>query len=1153
MCGKDFPLRDGTSSQCNPTGMNPCCNAKQRNCGNTKEYCVCEDCRDYRPINNRECEVSEVDGFLKYECYDQKYQDHFKCARSDVRYKAVLDTWVDSRGIFRITNASDVCENDPYGYQACGFGTEITSEPSLCGGTFSKDGRYNVQNKSHDHDYFLTSLIGYCNGRCDTEDTCLDESDCEGYSYGLLCNRSGSNIPSLAPVHWICNEVPGCDEELDEENCTLSNSPEEESCVHFYAKTILGKSVTVPIHNFTRCAVFEISKGVYPYCLDFFDQTNCRDKGRIGGICKLKAYNETRTISKSMVCFNKKYGNDITICENGEENWCTQLPPDTDGCLVHKHQMCDNSSDCVDSSDELSDDCKLMTDLKCQRKFGKFNESNKIPVSWLLDGKRDCINGEDEEDLRWEECLILSPTNLSEFNSRYVISREKDRCQDVFICNTTSSTTEGMNSSTTSANVFVTVRLDIMCDGVDSCGLDREVENEVCRYSRDFPTLKKIAPTTGPIGEETTDVCTDVINTKLKGRSCERVEFPPADKIKTFGVSKWLSVPKKEVECKHLYGEFYVYLSCMGRCVEKGATCPLPMVESDTPLRYDACPGQYPDRIYTLAGEKYLTFVTKSNGKAYRNDYFQCENKRCVEYRQVCDLTNDCGDWSDEKSCEDINSVQCSNNNDSRISLKQQCDGIIDCYDLSDECNDKCGKKILEYWSLSAICWFMGILAAIFNLILITRSAFSLKSVRTGNMLETKILIITIAFGDLLNGIYLITIAVFDTVVYGSKYCEQQAIWLSSGTCSLLGVTSTIASQTSLFAMTVLSLTRVVGLTSKSIKAPMPVNKKSILKTSIKVAIILTMSAIIALIPLAPSLEDYFVQGIYYESENNVFIGFPNKERHVNVLRAYFGEGLNASNNMAWKDIHNRMSEIFTDTYETLSWRKVHFYGNDGHCLFKYFVRKDDARRIRQTLEVKTEVVDFIDFEGNVLLWVVLCVNFACFLVMSVSYVLITIQTWKSSSGAGQNHILENVRRKERIQMKISLIIATDFFCWIPFVIICAFHNFQFIDATNWYAYFAMILLPVNSVLNPLLYDNTISGFLERTAKRSKARFSRFARSVCRRNNVFNKNQQRSEQINLEEIVLSQSNTQGNSTVVTSAHEGIDKIVTSRLPSTSTA
>ena len=792
-CGADYPLRTGQPSECNPTGDKPCCNEKRSDCGNTKEYCVCDECRNYRPINDRNCEITEVEGFLKYRCHNQKLQDHFKCALSDTRYKPSLDTWVESRGVLMVTTTTDLCENDPSAYQACGFNTLITAERGagiLCGGSFSsmpdEDGQYlfNEIDKTQDGS-------GECDGICNNDNTdrtsCQDESNCGGYLYGRKCERSGK--VDYAPVHWICNGVGGCDDNSDEDNCGADF--EGENCTHYYAQEILGKKKTVPIRNFTRCSIFDVSRGVYPYCIGFFDQTDCNDTDRIGGFCKLGG--KIKSISKSMVCYHYKAKSQGKFCDDGSESLCSTFNSESEECIVHIHKMCDGSSDCRDGSDELNDDCKLMTgDFSCQRKFGEYQQMLDIPVSWLLDGKNDCENGEDEETSKWKACLTESN------QTRYVIPRTEEKsCMDVFKCN---------DSST-----FLSVRLNIMCDGVESCGQKRQVENEVCRFSRDFPNLKKVAPKLIQNTKRITDLCTGIID--VRKVSCEQHEFPGKDKMKTFGVTKWLNLPKTKVNCKDKFGEFYVYLSCMDRCED--ATCPI----EDIPLKHNACPGQYLDRVYTLAGKTDLTFVTKSNVKGhYENNHFQCKNKRCVEYSQVCDLTNDCGDWSDEENC--INSVLCSNNK-SRISLEQQCDGMIDCYDLSDECNENCGKQILGHLSLSVICWITGILATILNIIFIARTAYSIRLIKTGKMLETKLLIITIALGDLLNGIYLIVIATYDSIIYGSDYCRHQAEWLSSHTCSALGVISTIASQTSLFAMTALAITRYIGLTSSSIGGSM--------------------------------------------------------------------------------------------------------------------------------------------------------------------------------------------------------------------------------------------------------------------------------------------------------------------------------------------
>ena len=36
------------------------------------------------------------------------------------------------------------------------------------------------------------------------------------------------------------------------------------------------------------------------------------------------------------------------------------------------------------------------------------------------------------------------------------------------------------------------------------------------------------------------------------------------------------------------------------------------------------------------------------------NELFQCNNNKCLDFSLVCDLTDDCGDNSDENNCEDI-------------------------------------------------------------------------------------------------------------------------------------------------------------------------------------------------------------------------------------------------------------------------------------------------------------------------------------------------------------------------------------------------------------------------------------------------------------------------------------------------------------------
>ena len=343
-------------------------------------------------------------------------------------------------------------------------------------------------------------------------------------------------------------------------------------------------------------------------------------------------------------------------------------------------------------------------------------------------------------------------------------------------------------------------------------------------------------------------------------------------------------------------------------------------------------------------------------------------------------------------------------------------------------------------------------------------------------MLTNKAMVSLIGSGDLFIGLYLMMLSLYDSFVYGNGFCRHQAEWYTGTACSILGVISTVGSQVSLFAMAALSIIRMYRLTFKKISIPGPVNRNSIIKVASLVTGIITASLAIAVTPLMPSLEEHFVQGMYYDPAYKVFIGFPNKEKHVNVLQAHYNT-TNITMDVTWKQISDKVDGMFTQQHGLLSKRPVHFYGNDGVCLFKYFVRSDDARRIRRSIE---SIADITDHKGDPVVWLMLGVNLVCFIVISVCYIVIYIQTRISSRRSGQHETPKRVRDNRAMQNKITLIVATDFLCWVPFIVISGMHNLGFFDATEWYVTYAMIALPLNSVINPLIYEKTLTEFLGR-------------------------------------------------------------------------
>ena len=1061
-CGTRVALPDGKPAQCNPGGRKPCCN-EHGVCISGDANCFCPSCIDYRLYktvkeSGKNCSVAKLStGFLQDVCFDDiTRKQFFKCALSSTYYTIHY--------LRSTKEVSSPCKNDIHFYQACGlhysfnYALKITTKSDvLCGGYIcdqkTKNNGYKYiecsgeQCESKNRDCTVTREGStLCDDKCDELD-CIDESFCNGYTYGITCSRSGE-VVNYHP-NYICDgSRKDCDDVVIKEDCTI-NEETPHTCIHYYSYLDIETTLTVPIRNNTRCSVIDTSIYGYPYCLDYLDQTNCSDIQRVGGYCKINGF--MSSVSKFILCieFDRRTDLPIKICDDDAQNNC--IYPSTSDCRVHKHWMCDGVEDCPDGADEIHDMCAVTTDdlnFSCERLFRKGKTIAPIPLSWIMDNEKDCMNGEDENEANWVIC--------EGENEQILLPGE--RCQNAHRC-------PGERTS------FVS--FDQLCDGLESCG--DGAEDNVCRIARDFPKFNKTIQTYNGKIRNICDSSIEVCEVRELERKWGDI----------FGVTKIeLSVPTSKVNCSNRFGEEYFFLSCMNLCKEKNAKCPYDHSEM---LAHDSCTGQYADRAYTVANNSYVTFVEMSENGQYHQNFYQCHNSRCVDYKQVCDLVDDCGDMSDEINC--ANHMICEDSLNSTkhqfISLQQKCDGIYDCFDLSDECNDSCTKHILENWFLKIFCWIMGILAVSFNLLIVIRGITSFKDCTTEGMMTSKVLMTLIGSGDFLIGLYLVLLSVYDSIVFGSSYCRNQAEWLTGAGCLALGVISTIGSQVSLFTMTVMSCIRIHGI--RSMKIPGPVNKKAVGRISLLVSMILFATFSVAFIPLLPQLEDYFVQGMYYDPDYKVFIGFPTKDKHVKVLETYYEQG-NISSDLSWSDIGEKVDGMFTQDHGTLSRKPVHFYGNDGVCLFKYFVRTDDARRSRQSPGSGAKMSDPV-------VWTMLAVNLICFSIITICYTAITLKTRQSVQDSGQQDDPARIKKVRAIQRKIMMIIATDFLCWVPFIFISGLHNLQYIDASSWYATFAMIVLPFNSVINPLIYDVELKEIL-------KKRFGRVTRRYVIRGNL---------------------------------------------------
>ena len=986
------------------------------------------------------CKIGQHNNYLKFICNDYKGNQYFKCLNSEVYYE--IEAALPGYSKF-----SGLCENDPKFYQTCGGGHDEvfgSSVGALCGhyicqdqngvytSSFKADTSYSCDDKKQcintdldeaDCSYNFVKVIfasvgglslpssKICDNYCDLVG-CQDEAICGNGIYGLFCNGL-----DYYPPAWIgySNNQPDC--------AFDGSHTAENTCYHGLS------NIEVPLFDFNRCAAFKYVKSAIdsvhwlneeyePYCIGFLDQTNCTDPERVAMSCTVNGY--PSTISKNILCHGLS---SLSLCNDGIENVCVILSPT---CNVHKHQMCDNVEDCLDKSDENDIICAHVTSTACIRRLGE--RSLPTPLTWLRDGVTDCQDGQDEQDI-WPTCGY----GVTE---RYVTNNSY--CFDDFICLHGNANFIGM---------------DQLCDGIETCGN----ENKICSLSRDIPEVFTQTLKTESTKTKHLIFChKGLLSLQQLFVNCSTITFS-YPKGNVFGLSKRtsLEIPSNTMNCNHLFGELYLYYSCEGRCNNPNVVCPM-----KTNIRHDSCPGQYSDRTYTVVDNEELTFLFKSQG-SYSIDLFVCDNNRCIPHYHVCDLVDDCGDGSDEKVCS--NHFRCASNN-SFISLSQKCNGVIDCLDLSDECNSQCSKRIIQNEVLYGLAWTIGILAVMFNCIILFPNIMALKDNTTSLLLLNKLLIMLISVGDLLVGGYLLIISI---VHYqrGQDYCFTQQEWLTSSACSLLGIFSTIGSQFSLFAMTALSTVRLFGVRN-SMNVGSRLTKFGVFKNVCVILMIVALSTAIAIIPLHPKLADVFVNGLSYDAHNPLFTGFPDKEKHLKVLEAYYGRMKEQSTK--WHVIVDMVKGMFTEIYGGVTYKKVDFYGNDAVCLFKYFVMANDPQKLY--------------------VWVILGINFTCFGIITSSYTVISLLSMRSSKAVtikGRRNSTVT-RRNQQMNQKISIIILTDFCCWIPFILTCALHTFEVVDASAWYALFSIVVLPINSVINPLLFDTTISRILFKVLNKTK-------------------------------------------------------------------
>ena len=348
-----------------------------------------------------------------------------------------------------------------------------------------------------------------CDMKCDCKNYCDDEWKCNGLIYHKMIHSKCDHFERNITSYDICKFKKDC-------NTGNINCNQTPTCIREVYPTR-----SYIISNNSRCLP-------WAFCANKLDQTNCTDVTLAPLQCSINGM--VSTVSLYVICkisvvtvFNWPHSNRTAVCDQEEDMWCATPTFDSD-CLIHKHQLCNNISDCRDASDEAMSLCYRLTSRSCRRKYF-FNISLRFPVEWIGDGVDDCINGIDEVTEEWHRCQY----KINGFTIYGV-----EQCQDVYIC-------------PSGRPLYVDVHS--LCDEPRFCQGNHQIctTSNSAHYSGDTILMKDI--------NYMFHCLPGLTNLQNQIVHCQKISYPMVEILGAQANS--LYVPTTKVSCKYVYGEEY--------------------------------------------------------------------------------------------------------------------------------------------------------------------------------------------------------------------------------------------------------------------------------------------------------------------------------------------------------------------------------------------------------------------------------------------------------------------------------------------------------------------------------------------------------------------------------------------------------------------
>jgi len=478
---------------------------------------------------------------------------------------------------------------------------------------------------------------------------------------------------------------------------------------------------------------------------------------------------------------------------------------------------------------------------------------------------------------------------------------------------------------------------------------------------------------------------------------------------------------------------------------------------------------------------------------------FPCKSKGMVsiDILYYCDGIFHCDDHSDEITTDCLNKRFNCTASGGAISISKEfvCDGIKDCVQGEDESRQLCGEKRFYCKSgksisidkkfvqngikdcdkgldecktlfsdryemianpvLRSLFWIMGCVALIGNLVtnILTlidmvfdgRTTTSVHKKKSFVKRANNFFIFNLTISDFLMGVYLLGV-VGQGLNYSGRYCFVDKEWRSSKRCSILGTIAVLSSEASAFIMASLSTFRLVSIYKPFLTRTMK------FKWIILIGFLCwLLSLLFAFFPWIQLKSGYFVSQVWFP---NHFFKSDTIFKHHLIAIANQVSGTN-STLQSWFKVKETISYNFR--YNKIK-AEFGFYSQTSVCMPRFYA---------STSESSWEYSTFL-----------IILNFMLFIYMVIVYVLVyeKVTGTKISTSNRKD-------RNEDMQKRISRLLLTDFFCWIPICIMAYLSVARVPLPPDAYIASAGFLLPINSAMNPLLYSPLIGRHMSRARK----------------------------------------------------------------------